>query len=69
MVSFIQTALTSKAFILMPLVKIFGSGEAKGVINETVRGHDIFIISDVFNYGVTYKMCMEVPMALMSSRT
>lgn len=34
----------------------FGSGEAKGVIYESVRGNDIFIISDVFNYGVTYKM-------------
>lgn len=34
----------------------FGSGEAKCVINETVRGNDIFIICDVFNHGVTYKM-------------
>ncbi len=34
----------------------FGNGEAKGVIYESVRGHDVFIICDVFNYGVTYKM-------------
>ncbi|MBQ8636938.1 MAG: ribose-phosphate pyrophosphokinase [Clostridia bacterium] len=34
----------------------FGTGEAKCVINETVRGHDVYIICDVFNYGVTYKM-------------
>ena len=34
----------------------FGTGEAKCVINETVRGHDLFIICDVFNHGVTYKM-------------
>ena len=34
----------------------FGSGEAKCVIDETVRGNDIFIICDVFNHGVTYKM-------------
>ena len=34
----------------------FGSGEAKCVINETVRGNDIFIICDVFNHGVTYQM-------------
>lgn len=34
----------------------FGTGEAKGVVYETVRGHDLFIISDVYNYGVTYKM-------------
>lgn len=34
----------------------FGTGEGKCVISETVRGHDVYIICDVFNYGVTYKM-------------
>ena len=34
----------------------FGTGEAKCVINESVRGHDVFIICDMFNYGITYKM-------------
>lgn len=34
----------------------FGTGEGKGVIDETVRGHDVYIICDCFNYGVTYKM-------------
>ena len=34
----------------------FGTGEAKGVIDETVRGHDVYIICDCFNYGVTYNM-------------
>jgi len=34
----------------------FGTGEGKCVINETVRGHDVYIICDIFNYGVTYKM-------------
>ena len=34
----------------------FGTGEAKCVIDETVRGHDVYIICDCFNYGVTYKM-------------
>lgn len=42
----------------------FGTGEAKCVVDETVRGHDVYIICDVFNYGVTYKMYgMEVPMS------
>ena len=42
----------------------FSSGEAKAVITESVRGFDIFIVCDVFNYGVTYKMYgMEVPMS------
>ncbi len=34
----------------------FGSGEAKCVLTETVRGNDVFIICDVFNHGITYKM-------------
>jgi len=34
----------------------FGSGEAKCIIDETVRGHDVYIICDMFNHGITYKM-------------
>ncbi len=34
----------------------FGSGEGKGLLFESLRGHDVYIITDVFNYGVTYKM-------------
>ena len=34
----------------------FSTGEGKGVIRETIRGYDLFIISDCFNYSVTYKM-------------
>lgn len=32
----------------------FGSGEAKGIINKTVRGDDIYILVDVLNYSLTY---------------
>lgn len=42
----------------------FGSGEAKGLLHDSMRGHDIYIICDVFNHGVTYKMYgKEVPMS------
>ena len=42
----------------------FGSGEAKGLIRQSVRGNDLYIIADVFNHGVTYKMYgKEVPMS------
>ena len=42
----------------------FGSGEAKGVIQCSVRGMDLYIICDCFNYSVTYKMYgQEVPMS------
>ncbi len=34
----------------------FGSGEAKCVINETIRGKDLFILLDVTNHSITYKM-------------
>jgi ribose-phosphate pyrophosphokinase len=34
----------------------FSSGEGKAVIVETVRGHDVFIISDVVNFSCTYRM-------------
>ncbi len=35
----------------------FGSGEAKGTINESVRGLDLYIMVDVTNYSLTYKLC------------
>ena len=42
----------------------FGSGEAKALLHESMRGHDVFIVSDCFNHGVKYKMHgMEVPMS------
>ena len=34
----------------------FGSGEAKAVINESVRGADIFAMVDVTNYSLTYNV-------------
>ncbi|MBQ4603190.1 MAG: ribose-phosphate diphosphokinase, partial [Clostridia bacterium] len=34
----------------------FGTGEGKCVINQTVRGYDVFILCDPFNYSVEYKM-------------
>ena len=35
----------------------FGSGEAKGQLKESVRGADLFILVDVCNYSLTYKLC------------
>jgi len=35
----------------------FGSGEAKGVIRQTVRGDDLYILVDVCNYSLTYTVC------------
>lgn len=42
----------------------FSTGEAKSVVHQSVRGFDIYILIDVFNYGVTYKMYnKEVPLS------
>ena len=35
----------------------FGSGEAKGIIQESVRGDDLYIMVDVCNYSMTYSLC------------
>ena len=34
----------------------FGSGEGKGSINESVRGDDLYLMVDVCNYSLTYKI-------------
>ena len=35
----------------------FGSGEAKGIIGESVRGNDLYILVDVGNYNLEYSLC------------
>ena len=35
----------------------FGSGEAKGALEESVRGDDLYIMVDVCNYSLTYSLC------------
>jgi len=51
-------------FIIDAICPRFGTGEGKGVILQSVRGHDVFIICDAFNYGVTFEMYgMQVPMS------
>ena len=34
----------------------FSNGEGKANISGTIRGQDVYILSDVGNYGITYKM-------------
>ena len=35
----------------------FGTGEAKGFIQDSIRGYDLFIMTDVTNYHETYTVC------------
>ena len=38
----------------------FGSGEAKGILEESVRGDDLYLMVDVCNYSLTYSLCGQV---------
>ena len=35
----------------------FGTGEAKGILYDSVRGVDLFIMADITNYSLTYTVC------------
>ena len=48
------------SYIVDAKVPRFGSGEAKGIINESVRGKDIYIMVDVCNYSLTYSLSGHV---------
>ncbi|MCR4739219.1 MAG: ribose-phosphate pyrophosphokinase [Lachnospiraceae bacterium] len=45
------------SYILDARISRFGTGEAKGVINESVRGTDLYLLVDISNYSMTYSLC------------
>ncbi len=45
------------SYLLKAKVPRFGSGEAKGMILESVRGTDLYLLVDVGNYSLTYSLC------------
>ena len=45
------------SYLLKTKVPRFGSGEAKGVLLESVRGTDLYLLVDVANYSLTYSLC------------
>lgn len=45
------------SYIVKTKVPRFGSGEAKGMMLESVRGFDLYILVDVTNYSLTYSLC------------
>ena len=47
-------------YIINTNVPRFGSGEAKGIITESVRGKDLYLMVDVLNYNVTYSLTGNV---------
>lgn len=47
-------------YIIRSQVPRFGSGEAKGSIQESIRGMDLYLMIDVLNYNLTYSLNGEV---------
>ena len=47
-------------YLINAKVPRFGSGEAKGILGESVRGKDIYIMVDVCNYSLTYSLTGNV---------
>ena len=45
------------SYLLKSACPRFGTGEAKGILYESVRGADLFILADVTNYSLTYNVC------------
>lgn len=45
------------SYLLSAKVPRFGSGEAKGMIMQSVRGIDLYLLVDVCNYSLTYSLC------------
>ncbi len=45
------------SYLLKTKVPRFGSGEGKGMILESVRGTDLYLLVDVANYSLTYSLC------------
>ena len=51
-------------FLISVTCPRFGNGEAKGMIKESIRGYDMYILSDPGAYNVTYDMFgQKVPMS------
>ena len=46
-----------ESYLLKSSVPRFGSGEAKGMILQSVRGTDLYLLVDVCNYSLTYSLC------------
>ena len=48
------------SYILKAKVPRFGSGEAKGMILESVRGTDLYLLVDVANYSLLIALLVDV---------
>ena len=44
------------SYLVEASIPRFGSGEAKGMLKDSVRGYDLYIMVDVTNYSLTYSV-------------
>lgn len=50
------TGYERDSYLIQANTPRFGSGEAKGSINDSVRGNDLYLMVDVCNYSLTYNL-------------
>lgn len=62
----LETAATSltgynrDSYLIESACPRFGSGEAKGLIRQSVRGDDLYLLVDICNHSLTYKVCGQI---------
>ena len=52
--SSIYSSYQTESYLAKSCCPRFGSGEAKGILGESIRGKDLFLMVDVCNYSLTY---------------
>lgn len=58
--SLIFSEYEKESYIINSTISRFGSGEAKGTIEESVRGDDLYLLVDVCNYSMTYSLSGKI---------
>ena len=48
------------SYIIPSTCPRFGTGEAKALLHDSVRGVDLYILADVLNYSLEYKVCGHI---------
>ena len=54
------TNYKKESYIIDAVCPRFGSGEAKGILNESVRGKEVYLLVDVCNHNLSYTVCGQV---------
>ncbi len=52
----IQSGYLRRDYRIAADTRRFSTGEGRAIINQTVRGHDLFILVDVMNHSCSYEM-------------